>query len=414
MKFTDIPTKFPIPFGNNAASGTIRMVPQASQTATDIGQASLTDGFPVATGQPIAGGGKPPSMQDFNGILYQITAWSRWQNAGGLVPYDQSFSNSVGGYPSGAILASATVGLIWLNLVDNNTTNPDGASPRGWVGIITTATIGNYAPIFPPSSATLYVRPDGSDTGATNNGASNDAAHAFFTPEAAIKYAAAKYAGGSSTITIQLGVAATYQAPSAGLYAPASSIILRGDPANNGAYVISGTGPQIGGGGSVVGVVAGRINFNGITIQSTGGSTYNNHTLGVVTGASVNLSNVFFAAQASGSAGAHILSGTASNVVINAGCSMAGSIAYGLNSIPGGNIVIGGVVTMNSAPNFTQTFANALSGVIQAASGAGFIGSATGTRYYSAANGIINTNGGGANFFPGSVAGSTALGGQYL
>ncbi|AYO83568.1 hypothetical protein EBB05_15695 [Methylobacterium brachiatum] len=93
---------------------------------------------------------------------------------------------------------------------------------------------------------------------------------------------------------------------------------------------------------------------------------------------------------------------------------MAGSIAYGLNSIPGGNIVIGGVVTMNSAPNFTQTFANALSGVIQAASGAGFIGSATGTRYYSAANGIINTNGGGANFFPGSVAGSTALGGQYL
>lgn len=414
MQSNQIPTKFPIPFGNNAAAGTIRSVPQASQSAITPGAASLYDGFPTITGQPLASGGVPPSLQDFNGLLNQITAWNRWQNAGGMVSYDQNFSNAVGGYPAGALLASATSGLLWLNLSDNNTTNPDGSSPIGWVGIITTATIGNYAPVFPPTNATLYVRPDGSDTGSTNNGSANDAAHAFLTPEAAIKYAAAKYAGGSSTIAVQLGVAATYPAPSAGLYAPASSIILRGDPANNGAYIISGTGPQIGGGGSVIGVNAGRINFDGITIQSTGGSTYNNHTLGAVTGASVSVTNVFFVAQASGSAASHILSGTASNVVINSGCSMAGSIAYGLDSIPGGNIIIGGIITMNATPNFTQTFANALSGIIQVASGGGFSGAATGTRYYAAANGVINTNGAGANFFPGSVAGSTALGGQYL
>lgn len=43
-----------------------------------------------------------------------------------------------------------------------------------------------------------------------------------------------------------------------------------------------------------------------------------------------------------------------------------------------------------------------------------FSGAATGIRYNAIVNGTIDTNGGGANFFPGSVAGSTATGGQYV
>ncbi|WP_205717116.1 hypothetical protein [Afipia massiliensis] len=43
-----------------------------------------------------------------------------------------------------------------------------------------------------------------------------------------------------------------------------------------------------------------------------------------------------------------------------------------------------------------------------------YSGSATGARYTANSNAVINTNGGGANFFPGSVAGSAATGGQYL
>lgn len=43
-----------------------------------------------------------------------------------------------------------------------------------------------------------------------------------------------------------------------------------------------------------------------------------------------------------------------------------------------------------------------------------FSGAATGTRYYAFMNGAIDTNGGGANYFPGSVAGILApSGGQY-
>jgi len=137
MLASQIPTKFPIPFGNNAAAGTIRTIPQASQTASSPGQASLYDGFPVATGQPLASGGIPPAMQDFNGLFNQITAWNRWQNAGATVSFDPAFSAAVGGYPAGAILASTAAGNLWLNTTDNNTTNPDGSSPSGWLPIVT-------------------------------------------------------------------------------------------------------------------------------------------------------------------------------------------------------------------------------------------------------------------------------------
>jgi hypothetical protein len=43
-----------------------------------------------------------------------------------------------------------------------------------------------------------------------------------------------------------------------------------------------------------------------------------------------------------------------------------------------------------------------------------YSGAATGKRYAVATNAVLNTNGGGANYFPGDVAGTTATGGQYV
>jgi hypothetical protein len=42
-----------------------------------------------------------------------------------------------------------------------------------------------------------------------------------------------------------------------------------------------------------------------------------------------------------------------------------------------------------------------------------FAGSATGVRYSGDTNAVIKTAGGGANFFPGSSAGSVSTGAQY-
>lgn len=141
MRSVDIPTKFPIAFGASAATGTIRTVPVPDQTGITPGAASLTTGFPSVTGQALASGGIPPAMQDFNGLFNQITAWNRWQGAGGLSFYDATFSSTVGGYPQGAILASTTPGIIWLSTADSNTTNPDGSSPTNWVKIYSSTSI---------------------------------------------------------------------------------------------------------------------------------------------------------------------------------------------------------------------------------------------------------------------------------
>lgn len=145
MKIANVPSKFAIPFAASAGGGYIRSIPQASQIGITNGAASLTDGFPPLNFLPVGSGGVPPFGQDMNGILNQITLWSQWQGAGGLVVYDSALSTAIGGYPEGAILASTTAGLIWLNTVDDNTANPD-TTGTGWVGIpnIPNAQAGKY------------------------------------------------------------------------------------------------------------------------------------------------------------------------------------------------------------------------------------------------------------------------------
>jgi hypothetical protein len=75
--------------------------------------------------------------------------------------------------------------------------------------------------------------------------------------------------------------------------------------------------------------------------------------------------------------------------------------------------VSGGTVAVSGTQTFTQ-FANAdaLANII--AVSATFTGTVTGVKYSSAANAIIQTNGAGANYFPGSSAGTTSNGGLYI
>lgn len=133
MQDSDIPVKFPVPWANSAGGAFIRAIPTASQIGIVPGEASLTDGWPPLTALPVAGGGIPPDIRDMNGILFRMTAWDRWAQAGGRIAWDSAFSAAVGGYPQGAIVSSATtLGLQWLCTADNNTTNPDTGG-AGWI-----------------------------------------------------------------------------------------------------------------------------------------------------------------------------------------------------------------------------------------------------------------------------------------
>ncbi len=134
MQSSQIPTKFPIPFANNAGGAYIRPIPVASQIGSQPGYASLTDGFVPLNMTPEGSGGIPPFGQDMNGVLNQSTAWDRWFSAGGPVIWDAAFSAAVGGYPKGAVVRSATVfGYAYQCQVENNTTNPDTGG-AGWSG----------------------------------------------------------------------------------------------------------------------------------------------------------------------------------------------------------------------------------------------------------------------------------------
>lgn len=132
MLLSGIPAKFNIPWGNGAIAPYIRTIPEASQIGIQDGAASLTTGFPPLTFTPTNAGGVPAWGADFNGILNEITSWVRWFSAGGIVPYDAAFQTSIGGYPQGAIVFSAsTFGTAYLSTADANTSNPD-AGGANW------------------------------------------------------------------------------------------------------------------------------------------------------------------------------------------------------------------------------------------------------------------------------------------
>jgi len=144
MQISAIPQKMTLYWGQFAGQSYIRQVPTPSQIGIQNGAASFTDGFPPLTTIAVAAGGVPPYGQDFNGILQQITQWNQWQQVGGPVQYDGTFSSGINGYPKGAAIQSINSNLVWLNLVDNNTTNPDSGGT-------------NWTPLCSAWSASVFV-----------------------------------------------------------------------------------------------------------------------------------------------------------------------------------------------------------------------------------------------------------------
>ena len=133
MQLSDLPTRFAYAFAYAASAGFKRTIPEAHVTpsGTDA-PASLYDGFQQLNFSAVGAGGIPPSGQDFNGILNQITAAIRWMQGGGQAVYNSTWSTKAGGYPKGSILLSSDGTKQWISTADNNTTDPDGGSPANW------------------------------------------------------------------------------------------------------------------------------------------------------------------------------------------------------------------------------------------------------------------------------------------
>lgn len=136
MQMSDLPTRFTLPFGALADTSHIRSIPLTPGTVTPTdAPASIQQGFPPATFLPESSGGVPPNGKDFNGILFQLSAWARWLAAGVPAQFNSDFCTAIGGYPRFTILASTTTGRLWQSNVEANLTDPDSTSAAGWLQI---------------------------------------------------------------------------------------------------------------------------------------------------------------------------------------------------------------------------------------------------------------------------------------
>ncbi len=113
--------------------------------------------------------------------------------------------------------------------------------------------------------------------------------------------------------------------------------------------------------------------------------------------------------------GYHMFAASGGVLGAKSGYTISGDAAANVASDAGGLLDCGSsTVELSGTPAFSVAFAVSGScGSIRAASMT-FTGTvATGSRYQANLNGVINTNGGGATYFPGDAGGTSPTGGQY-
>lgn len=142
------------PFGASAVDPDDITLPVPIDPTANPVEASFELGFPPITRTDPETGGQPPYGQDFNGILYMITAYCAMLQAGQCIPFSQESADFFGGYELGAVV-KRTGGGFWYNTVDGNDTDPEGMAAAGWLGWNPTGT-GSVAATLPGGTSTNY------------------------------------------------------------------------------------------------------------------------------------------------------------------------------------------------------------------------------------------------------------------
>lgn len=331
----------------------------------------------------------PAVSANVAGALYRVLITStntgavtlKVGSAAALAVHTQSGAAvAAGDLTAGAIMEFACDGTSWLctGLVKSEVVTPVIATP------------------------TFYIRTDGNDS---NNGSANTAGAAFLTIAGALLYVKNKYGTPGRPIVFQFGNAGTYAAsPISGV--PGGLTII-GDVANQSSYIIQGVGGTT--------ITSGSVTFQGLSFRIPSSPTQ--HSLQVGNGGVVLIDRVTFTGVSQtavchifATSGGTILFATGAAAIINSDARAA------LWAEGGGTIsfTTGTVVSMGGVnPTFAVATARAFAcGVINVAVGS-FTSSAIGLRFAIDMNGVIYTGGGGPNFIPGSVAGTTGTGGQY-
>jgi hypothetical protein len=314
--------------------------------------------------------------------------------------------------PISAAPSRPTTGMI----VDADGTNWNPGSGAGLYAYIG----GVWIPLFvPPGSTriiltaatTFYVGTNGSDA---NNGLTSGTP--WKTLAHAMSVIIGQYDFGGQTVTLQ---------------------VVAGSSNYTERLTLS---PWVGGGSFIFDGGGKTINYAGVatndgTVFLQGGAlpgiaTIQNVTIASSQGASSLVTGIFVQSASSLKIGSGVTFGSnfsAHMLALNPGSIifLAASLTISGNS-PNGFFVNGGVIRLfGGAISITFSAAVSIGVVADALNGGGLIslpsslvtwvnpGNVTGQRYSVASNAIITTAGGGLNFIPGTIAGTTSSGGQY-
>lgn len=248
------------------------------------------------------------------------------------------------------------------------------------------------------AARTYYVRTDGGDS---NTGLSNTSGGAFLTVQKAIDVASSIDNNGYD-ITIRIGTGTFTASNTLKTIIGSGKIIIRGDASDLTSTVISTTAGDCFKNSTGY---YGAYDLQYMKLQtSTSGDCLSLIGSGVIT-----FGNVAFGACA----GTHAIVGVGCFMQANANYTINGSASTHLGAFDAGQIRTQSItVTLSGSPAFSNAFAISGRAGSILANGISYSGSATGKRYDVSLNGIILTAGG-ANHFPGSIAGVSATGGQY-
>jgi hypothetical protein len=253
---------------------------------------------------------------------------------------------------------------------------------------------------------TFYVRPDGNDN---NSGLANSTTGAFQTIQKAVDYVSSLDLS-TYLATIQVTgptPPTTYNITTINLknYLGPPPLII-GDTANPLNVVISAAN-----GDCFLSDAVRPWHIRGFRIKSTVGG----HCLHAVNGGIIYFQNIDF--NGSGPGYAHMNASYFGAINATATYTISGGGEFHLLSSNANiTIVSAGTIVVSNTPAFATAFAYATNVGFIYTSGANFSGAATGMRYTMITNAAIYTGGGGANYFPGSIAGPTSptpSGGQY-
>jgi hypothetical protein len=249
-------------------------------------------------------------------------------------------------------------------------------------------------------ATTYYVRTDGNDA---NDGKTNSALGAFKTIQKAVDVVSSTLDIASDvTVTIKVADGTYSETVFCKSFVGGGAIEIVGNVTTPSSCVVSSS--------SLACFVASSVTYSIKGFKLTSGGTSTNLVWAVSNG-TLTLSNIDFGSCTANQIIA--VSGGVIDMITN--YTISGGATSHCYAISGGRIQTNQrVVTLSGTPNFSTAYVTMDRGLgMVDCYGMSFSGSATGKRYVVNLNSVCFVNGAATTYLPGSVAGTTATGGQY-